>query len=397
MQKLVFGILNTLVCLSMSSAQAETRHINTGKIPEAQEYSVTINTDKAYPSYTIAPVAESQTVDLLDQHGTVVHRWPVHAVRARLTKACSILVLHNSDLKTTPESKLKRVFREYAWDGSVMREYRDDEKIHHDVNQLPNGHVVFPVMEHIKVSVTSDEEQRKVRSDKILELDKDAKVVWEWKLQDYFPLDGCGRRTCRKPLENTQWIKTERDWSHINTVFPLPENHLFDSRFRPGNLLGLPRNFWMFFIVDRKTGEIVWEYTGRGRGDLMAPHEANMIPKGMPGAGNIIFFDNGTKKKRDHSIVQELDPKTKEIVWEYKDPSFFFSEAKGSGQRLPNGNTFISSGTQNVFFEVTADKNIVWKLETSKPLNRARKYAHDHCPQLAALHKQRSSGNEETP
>jgi hypothetical protein len=72
-----------------------------------------------------------------------------------------------------------------------------------------------------------------------------------------------------------------------------------------------------------------------------------MIEKGLPGAGNIIFFDNGLfTRHRTHtgqSFVIELNPVTKEIVWIYETEGYanikFFSKTMGSQKRLPNQDT----------------------------------------------------------
>lgn len=69
-------------------------------------------------------------------------------------------------------------------------------------------------------------------------------------------------------------------------------------------------------------------------GQIVGAHGAHIIPKGLPGAGNLLFFDNGGTAgygapnpaapvtgfhnvKRDYSRVVEFNPVTKEIVWEY--------------------------------------------------------------------------------
>ena len=104
-----------------------------------------------------------------------------------------------------------------------------------------------------------------------------------------------------------------------------------------------------------------------------------MIPKGLPGAGNILIFDNGgwagygapsrTSKDgtkadlRDHSRIIELDPVTLKVVWEFDGSvwggmmsitsmSKFYSPLISSAQRLPNGNTLIDEGCSCRMFEV---------------------------------------------
>ncbi|TWT70365.1 outer membrane protein assembly factor BamB family protein [Crateriforma conspicua] len=71
--------------------------------------------------------------------------------------------------------------------------------------------------------------------------------------------------------------------------------------------------------------------------------------------------------------VRQYDRKTGEVVWEYSVPLFGKQPAKGHGPdafgnrlfaalRLPNGNTLIATGNGHGVIEVTPDKEIVWEL-----------------------------------
>ena len=52
-----------------------------------------------------------------------------------------------------------------------------------------------------------------------------------------------------------------------------------------------------------------------------------------------------------------------QAVWSYSAPkkSDFYSFFISGAQRLPNGNTLICSGANGTVFEVTPDKEVVWK------------------------------------
>ena len=151
-------------------------------------------------------------------------------------------------------------------------------------------------------------------------------------------------------------------------------------------------------------------------GQIIGQHHCHMIPKGLPGEGNILVFDNGgwagyglpdrmskdgTKTdKRDYSRVIEIDPITLKVVWEYTGAMIggrgmspmvantkFYSQLISSAQRLPNGNTMITEGCCCRMFEVTADKEIVWEyyapFESSNPMvYRAYRYPYSYVPQL---------------
>ena len=58
-----------------------------------------------------------------------------------------------------------------------------------------------------------------------------------------------------------------------------------------------------------------------------------------------------------------MDPRTDEIVWEYRspDPPTFYSKTRGSNQRLANGNTQIADSDSGRVLEVTPDGDVVWE------------------------------------
>src|SRR5262249_45299950 len=102
--------------------------------------------------------------------------------------------------------------------------------------------------------------------------------------------------------------------------------------------------------------------------------------KGLPGAGNILVFNNGGRRPDgSYSSVDEIvPPMTKsgsyelksgaaygpsKATWSYSAPNktdFYATHISGA-HRLPNGNTFICSGPDGTVFEVTPEKEIVWK------------------------------------
>jgi hypothetical protein len=120
---------------------------------------------------------------------------------------------------------------------------------------------------------------------------------------------------------------------------------------------------------------------------LFNQHNAHWIPKGLPGEGHLILFNNGSRRPDgQYSSVDELIlPADKDgkyprepgstfgpdrAVWSYtapNKPEFFASFISGA-HRLPNGNTLICSGPQGTVFEVTPEKEVVWKFQNPSPV-----------------------------
>jgi hypothetical protein len=113
---------------------------------------------------------------------------------------------------------------------------------------------------------------------------------------------------------------------------------------------------------------------------LFNQHNAHWIPKGLPGEGHMLVFNNGGRRPDGaYSSVDEIIlPVDKDgqyprkpgaafgpdrAEWSYTAPNKpeFFAALISGAQRLPNGNTLICSGTNGTVFEVTPEKETVWK------------------------------------
>ncbi len=114
-----------------------------------------------------------------------------------------------------------------------------------------------------------------------------------------------------------------------------------------------------------------------------------MIVQLLTRAGNISIFVNGLGGTIilhcGRSAVLEINPVTKEVVWDYAPNNKFLSQYQGLAQRLPNGNTLICESSTGRLFEVTPQKEIVWEYVSSQSGGWNQRYSYDWCPQLEAL------------
>ena len=364
--------------------------------------------DNAYGSYILVadhndrsnhPSAAARTegqvpgdIRLIDMNGNVVHTWnvvPYFNKRAR--------VLENGHLLYAGPDK--RVIQ-YDWDSNIVWEHKGIGSVN-DLRILPNGnrlliaHEPIPQSAQGKVEDVSEKiapwwgprmrgsEEHQQGGD-IFEVNLNGEVVWEWHAHDHLDLNLFSPLT---PLN---------DWLHMNSIAPLPENKWYDAgdkRFKPGNILINPRNINMMYIVDKQTGSVVWEGTHNYKGGMAHSHEPEMIEKGLPGAGNIILFDNSLfPRNRTHTgqtFIIELDPTTMEIVWKYETEGYanikFFSKTMGTQKRLPNGNTFIGEDNTGRLFQVQPDGTIVWEFINRGGTTRPSVVPYDFTPQLRAM------------
>ena len=253
----------------------------------------------------------------------------------------------------------------------------------------------------------------------IIDVTWEGEIIWEWVCSDHIEEMGFSKEArdaiarnpnitgpasaAMLPMPTVQYQPVPQDdqvgdWVHMNAISYLGPNKWFDmgdERFHPENIIWDGRQTNIIAIIDKKTDKHVWQvgpdYTAtealRKLGQIIGQHQAHMIPRGLPGEGNILVYDNGGRAgfgapnpgaptglgntRRDYSRVLEFDPTTLEIVWQYtpteagflgyQHASQFYSVSISGMQRLPNGNTLICEGQRARLIEVTRDHETVWE------------------------------------
>ncbi len=263
--------------------------------------------------------------------------------------------------------------------------------------------------------------------DCLIEIDRAGNITWEWHMLDHFNEFGFPEAQknvmYRNPNIQEAGPEGEGDIFHVNCASYLGPNHWYDEgdeRFAPDNIIMDSRETNVMWIVDHETGKIVWQvgpdYTQtrelRRFGTLIGPHHTHMIPKGLPGAGNIMVYDNGgwagygvpsqvskigiKTERRDGSRVVEFNPTNMKIAWQLDSAALgmpapfathcFYSPLTSDAQRLENGNTFICEGTTGRFYQITPDNEIVWEyiypLIDKELIYRAYHIPYDWIPQV---------------
>ena len=363
-------------------------------------------------------IGESIPVRLIDMNGNTVHSWDVNSwQRSRLLPNCNLMIIEEG------EKAGVNFLVEYDWEGNEVWRWRPDVEgvggrlsakqshmLHHDFDVLPNGEILgmysIPVPEEKLAEVEDFESQYfgKIKrkgvpliGDELFYVNRDGEITWKVALHDHIDVN-----------EFPPAWKRLIDWTHANAIRAVPENKWYDQgdeRFKPGNVIVNTRNMPEVRIFDRDTKEIVWSFKHNYLGGFAGQHEPYMIPKGYPGEGNILVFDNGAHSPdEDHigkSLVLEIDPIQKRIVWKYEAKGralCFFNRSRSAAQRLPNGNTLISADNKGRLFQVRPDKDhmdggeIVWEFVVfntdEHPLwatARSNMYPYDFCPKMAEL------------
>jgi arylsulfotransferase ASST len=368
------------------------------KPDEAYSSYILISDHSAVGNHPQAKVREAgaesfpDDIRLIDMNGNVVHTWKVEPYFNKRSR-----LLANGNLVCVGPDK---TILEYDWDGNLVWSHQGIGSIN-DLRVLPNNNRLLlahePIPEAFQKQVKDVEiapwwPPRKRGSEEIqlgadlYEINLQGEIVWEWHAYNHLDLNRFSPAT------------PEGDWLHVNSIAPLPENKWYDAgdeRFKPGNILVNARNIDEMYIVDKQTKKVVWRGTHNYKGGMAHCHEPEMIEKGLPGAGNIILFDNGlftrNRKHTGQSFIIELNPVTKEIEWIYETKGYanikFFSKTMGTQKRLPNGNTYIAEDNKGRLFQVKPDGEIVWEYVNRGGTTRPSLIPYDFTPQLKTLPK----------
>jgi len=427
-----------------------------------------LNTEIATPGYVLFSPTSGTDTYLMNMEGQIVHKWPgtlSSMMSGYLLENGNLVRLERDEnFPNFAFGGQAGIIREYDWDGNLLWDYKlanEKELLHHDIELLPNGNVLAICYEarSPEESIAAGRDPNRVLKaglwiDKIIEIKPTrpvgGEIVWEWDMMDHLVQEidstkanyGIVKDHPRKidinifsteaeggPLMNEEQIAQMKamgimtsnanvdnqrsDITHVNAVgynaeldqivFSSPgfsEIYIIDhsisteeAKASAGDLLyrwGNPKNYGAGTEEDQK---------------LFGQHDIKWIPKGYPGEGHLIVYDNdihhpdnkfpsmgaalsqvqspdlpvavgdfGNYSAIEEWALPEMENGVYSISengtfgpsqpnWEYTAPDkySFYSPFISGVQRLKNGNTLITEGVKGRFFEVTPDKKIVWE------------------------------------
>ncbi|WP_327099613.1 arylsulfotransferase family protein [Nocardia vinacea] len=365
--------------------------------------------DLAHNSYVLYTGSDAIT-RLIDLNGAVVQEWPFAGVPPRIIDpALTGDRLGDVGVQLAPSGDTRGgiyangTVGQLTWTGERVWEWGEQApggaaRQNHDWELLPNGNRLLLVTIPRIVPGLADEI---VGDQGLYEVTPDGEIVWEWRAGDH--LDELGfSEDGWKTLQDTASRDPNDPWGYLemNSAKTLGPNrwHRADPRsvFHPDNILISLRKANVIALIDKTTKAIVWKLgpyfaaepgaqhqrinahkVPRPLDQISGQHNPHFIADGLPGAGNILVFDNqggagyppAALGIYAGSRVLEIDPATEQIVWQYTaedsgQPSWtFFSSFVSNAQRLPNGNTLITEGMNGRLFQVTPDGQVVWEYQ----------------------------------
>ena len=295
---------------------------------------------------------------LMDMFGKEYREWKTDIKRAQLLKNCNLMVIDNNQHQYIAEKNTQ---------GEIQWKYETTGETHHDLEISDNCNIITflyrkSLPEDVEIDIGCKNSE--ILTDSVIQINHNGDLLFEWQFHEHF-LDVLKQKKCNSKLyEHLQKSNyaSRLDWVHPNSVNVLKDNKWYKEghkEFRPGNILVTAHHFSKIILIDRESSEILWSYEGDDDYPLEHPHEAKMIPKDYPGAGNILIFDNGRLRK--YTRIIEIDPITKKTLWAYQDPGKFYNKWAGVQQRLKNGDTFISDDRSGRVFIVNKKGKIKWQ------------------------------------
>ena len=404
------------------------------------------------PGYSFVRPRRSEIsgVYLIDMAGQVVNYWP------EFTDA---YLLEDG---TMFGAKGPSTFSQVNWDGKVLWEYTESRETyhpHHDFLRIYNAELQdYTVLYIANVDLTHEEvialgadpeaveRYEGAQMDAIVEVDRDGVVVWEYHFKDHLVQDvspgaanyvGRDRSVSDYPGRlDVNWGLVSRDYLHLNGIDYNPASgHLaissnrtheiyivdHDGTFVAGDpeeslrlaaseagdflyRFGNPANYGQGeYPHYAKKQSSLQEFSGHKQ--IGGNHDIQWIEDGLPGAGNLLLFNNGLTVPRGQgdsdpqSEILQLNPYldangvdtgryvnppetgytasmpgtdrsqgapskrlfSKQIVWMYHTTDGFNSHHGSAVQRLPNGNTMVQLARVGRLLEITPEGEVVWE------------------------------------
>lgn len=365
--------------------------------------------ERAYPVDILFTGGDGKA-HLIDMEGRSLHEWPDLGSYSTLLDPALTAGQRGHVLVTLEQaegkgidlvpgrigSRISQTIAELDWGGTPVWRFGAHApgglaQQHHDYARLPNGNTL--VLSNW-VHAVPGYAQPRILDDVFYEVDPKGDIVWRWVASEHVQELGFTAQQLKLVLASDN-----ADILHVNDLKPVGPNHWFDAgdtRFAPNNVIFCSRNGNFTAIVSRDTGKVVWtlgpnypklatgvafKHLPRPVDQISGQHDAQIIPAGLPGAGNLLLFDNQGEagfpavplSVTGGSRVIEIDPVRKEIVWQYSaedsgQPSWAMRSTHiSSARRLPNGNTFIDEGQSGRVFQVTRSGDIVWEYVNAYP------------------------------
>jgi len=282
-----------------------------------------------------------------------------------------------------------------------------NETLHHDIAILPNGNILASTWEvkDDSNSISNGRNPQKLFDnrlviDKVIEIEplenNQANIIWEWSLWDHLIQDFDASKLNFGIIENHPELidinlgPGGENFTHANSIDYIPE---YDQ------IIINTRELNEFLIIDHSTttisaashsggnsgkgGDILFRWgnpqnfkTGDNNDQqLNGQHDATYVGGNSNSLGSFLVFNN-LEDGNVFSTIKEINtpinsngaypditnqgniPSTP--IWSYSETSII-SKLTSGAQRLPSGNTLITSTASAIIREITPMEEVIWE------------------------------------
>jgi len=368
----------------------------------------------------------STTTYLMDTNTTILHTWT-----STDKPALDAYLLPDGSLLRT----ILRTFNQRFWGGGIgghiehltwnntltwTYDYSTTTHcLHHDIAPLPNGNILMIAWEYKSAAdaIAAGRDPHTIPAgqlwpDHIIELKPNSTnngtIIWQWHTWDHLIQDyDSSKANYGVVADHPELIDINyggrliADWMHTNRI---------DYNPQLDQIMLSVHGFSELWIIDHTTttqqaaghtggtydhgGDLLYRWGNPATyhqgttndQQLYGQHDAHWITPDLPGAGDILIFNNGINRPDNaYTTIDQITPPLQpngtyrlnpntpygptNLTWQYKNPNqnTFFAVNLGSAQRLPNGNTLICDGPAGHFFEITPKNETIWSFLNHEP------------------------------
>ncbi|WP_163273182.1 arylsulfotransferase family protein [Chelativorans alearense] len=323
---------------------------------------------RAQDGLTLYTAGNAPAAYLIDMNGDVVHEWRRafstvwKAGAGGVQKPRPDEFVHFRNAHVYPNGDLVALYEgngDTPYGYGVVKLDRNSEAIwfypgraHHQLNVGPGGKIYVLTHEIVDETLSGYGHLESPRlEDFLVILSPDGKELQKIRLASAIA------ESKYRHLLYTMSSFSLADPLHANAVDYIDQKAAVNFAFgKEGQVLLSFRELNAIAVIDPQTEAIVWAT----QGPWIGQHDPDIQPN-----GNILLFDNRANYAGPEGIsrIIEFDPRTMEIVWQYKGTAEhpFASDIRGDQQRLANGNTLITEADGGRLVEVTPEGEIAWE------------------------------------
>lgn len=336
------------------------------------KYKVTIHKNKKDASHILINGVIPHGAILISTSGKKLHQWQYDSGVGTYWRETH--VYPNGDILVVSENRSKSphglVFVKLDKNSKMIWKY--GPHIHHTIHITQNNEIMILRHDFSKNQgeITNVRPGSKYLEDFIVTLDSNGKKLHEISILKAILNSRYKKWMHNNPKEYQKW-----DILHTNSAVTLSKEkaHAFPM-FQEGDILISMRSLSAIAVIEPKTGKLKWAKKGKWQ----MQHDAEFLDD-----GSIMLFDNRGISKKEARILKYFPQSNKfEVIHSGTKDQPFTSETMGSQQLLENGNVFITESRAKRLFELNPKtKEVVWELIGSKKkrfISAAHKYPENY-------------------